>query len=89
LDLAGPADVFSAANLFLPDAAGDGYLVEVASLSGEAVTAYGGIAVSTQKALRHIKGPIHTLLVVGGLPAADHANDRGPGRPGSPPGGQG
>ena len=73
LDLAGPADVFSAANHFLRG--GGGYRLEVASLGGDVVTAHGGIAVQPQKALRAIRGAIDTLLVVGGLPAADHAND--------------
>src|SRR5688572_2732705 len=74
LDLAGPTDVFGAANLFAPD--GGGYLLEVASLGGGAVPAHGGIVVDAHKALRAIEGPIDTLLIVGGLPAADHANDR-------------
>lgn len=74
LDLAGPADVFSAANLFAPDSSG--YGLEVVSLQGDAVSAHGGIVVNTGKALRDIEGPIDTLLVVGGLPAAAHAGDR-------------
>lgn len=73
LDLAGPADVFSAVNLFASDG---GYALEVASLGGNAVAAYGGIVVHPHQALRDVDGPIDTLLVVGGLPAADHANDR-------------
>ena len=74
LDLAGPADVFSAVNLFAPH--DGGYGLEVVSLRGGAVPAHGGIVVNTQKSLRDIEGPIDTLLVVGGLPAADHAADR-------------
>jgi hypothetical protein len=74
LDLAGPADVFSAANLFAPD--GSGYELEVVSLQGDAVRAHGGIVMHAGKALCDIAGPIDTLMVVGGLPAAKRTSDR-------------
>ncbi|MFC4119744.1 GlxA family transcriptional regulator [Nonomuraea zeae] len=63
LDMAGPADVFSTADLFL---AGDGYRVEVGALRAGPVAAHNGITVNAA-ALGEVTGPIDTLLVAGGL----------------------
>ncbi|GII53586.1 transcriptional regulator [Planotetraspora thailandica] len=65
LDLAGPADVFSAAGLLDPNA---DYRVEVTAVRPEAVRSLSGVTVTAEAPLRSVKGPIDTLLVVGGLP---------------------
>ncbi|MFC4529893.1 GlxA family transcriptional regulator [Sphaerisporangium dianthi] len=66
LDLAGPADVFSAAGLL--DANAD-YRVEVTAVRAGAVRSLSGVTVTAGSPLRSVEGPIDTLLVVGGLPA--------------------
>ncbi|MFS1304063.1 GlxA family transcriptional regulator [Streptosporangium longisporum] len=65
LDLAGPADVFSAAGLLDADAA---YRVETAALQAGAVRSLSGVTVHAGTPLRDVRGPIGTLLVAGGLP---------------------
>ncbi|MDP9847255.1 GlxA family transcriptional regulator [Streptosporangium lutulentum] len=65
LDLAGPADVFSSAGLLSPAA---GYQVETTALREGAVRSSSGVTVVVETPLREVKGPIDTLLVVGGLP---------------------
>ncbi|MGW4638148.1 GlxA family transcriptional regulator [Sphaerisporangium sp. NPDC004334] len=65
LDLAGPADVFSAAGLLDPDA---DYRVEVTAARAGAVRSLSGVTVTADPPLREVSGPIDTLLVVGGLP---------------------
>ncbi|NUR85054.1 MAG: GlxA family transcriptional regulator [Nonomuraea sp.] len=72
LDLAGPADVFSTADLI---ARGRGYRVEVAAVRAGAVPAHNGIAV-TAGALDEVTGTIDTLLVAGGLSVPEHLEDR-------------
>ncbi|MEU4830676.1 DJ-1/PfpI family protein [Streptosporangium sp. NPDC023615] len=67
LDLAGPADVFSAAGLLDPASA---YRVETTAVRAGAVRSLSGVVVSADTALPDVKGPIGTLLVVGGLPAS-------------------
>jgi transcriptional regulator GlxA family with amidase domain len=66
LDLAGPADVFSAAGLLNPSA---DYGVEVTAVQAGAVRSLSGVTVVVETPLRSVKGPIDTLLVVGGLPS--------------------
>ncbi|GIH75174.1 GlxA family transcriptional regulator [Planobispora longispora] len=73
LDLAGPADVFAAASLLVPE---PGYRVEVASVRTGPVAAHGGVTVTAGTALRDVEEPVDTLLVVGGLSAPDHVGDR-------------
>ncbi|MGC5009356.1 GlxA family transcriptional regulator [Streptosporangium sp. DT93] len=65
LDLAGPADVFSAAGLLDPAAA---YRVETTAIQAGAVRSLSGVVVSAGTALPDVRGPIGTLLVAGGLP---------------------
>jgi transcriptional regulator GlxA family with amidase domain len=66
LDLAGPADVFSAAGLLDP---GAHYAVEVTAVRAGTVRSLCGVSVAVETPLQAIAGPIGTLLVVGGLPA--------------------
>ncbi|MFI0352266.1 GlxA family transcriptional regulator [Actinomadura sp. 9N407] len=73
LDLAGPADVFAAADLM---ARNGGYRPEVAAVRAGAVAAQNGMTITADTALRDITGPIDTLLVVGGLTATAHLDDR-------------
>ncbi|MEU9834675.1 GlxA family transcriptional regulator [Streptosporangium sp. NPDC048047] len=73
LDLAGPADVFATANLLVP---AGGYRLEVAAVHAGPVTAGNGMTVTAGTALGEITGPVDTLLVVGGLSAAGHTDDR-------------
>jgi transcriptional regulator GlxA family with amidase domain len=72
LDLAGPADVFAAANLV---AGTSGYRLEVTSVRAGEVAAHNGIVTVAQAALADIAGSIDTLLVVGGLSVAEHLGD--------------
>lgn len=72
LDLAGPADVFSAAGLLNPSA---DYRVEVAAVHAGAVRSLSGVTVVAETPLRSVKGPIDTLLVVGGLPIRAAVSD--------------
>lgn len=65
LDLAGPADVFSAAGLLDPAAA---YRVETTALRAGAVRSLSGVTVCAGTPLADVRGPIGTLLVAGGLP---------------------
>jgi transcriptional regulator GlxA family with amidase domain len=64
LDLAGPADVFAAANLVARTAA---YRIEVTAASVGPVVANTGIAVEVTEAIPDVVGDIDTLVVVGGL----------------------
>lgn len=72
LDMAGPADVFSTADLF---ARGQGYRVEVAAVPAGAVSAQNGITV-VAGALGEVTGAIDTLLVAGGLSVPAQLEDR-------------
>jgi transcriptional regulator GlxA family with amidase domain len=72
LDLAGPADVFAAANLLTRPG---GYRIEVAALAG-AVTANTGISVNAPVGLSDVEGEIDTLVVVGGLRVKRSLPDR-------------
>ncbi|MBC6456998.1 GlxA family transcriptional regulator [Actinomadura sp. HBU206391] len=68
LDLAGPADVFATASML---SEGHGYRLEVAAVRAGAVQAQNRVTTVAQTALGEITGPIDTLLVVGGLSAAE------------------
>lgn len=71
LDLAGPADVFAAADLV----AEGGYEVEVTAPRVGQVPAQHGVEVAVRTPLREVGGPIDTLVVVGGLTTMTHARD--------------
>lgn len=73
LDLAGPADVFSMADLF---SGGVGYELEPAAVEAGTVTAHNGVAVQASSAIGRIEQPIDTLMVVGGWTAAEATHDR-------------
>ncbi|MET8151215.1 GlxA family transcriptional regulator [Actinoplanes sp. NPDC049668] len=73
LDLAGPADVFSTANLLTR---ADGYRLEVAAVRAGQVRAQSGILTQAQTPLAGLTGPIDTLLVVGGLSLSPRPADR-------------
>ncbi|WP_194819336.1 GlxA family transcriptional regulator [Nocardia sp. XZ_19_385] len=66
LDLAGPADVFSSAALL---GARPGYRVEIASTKAGPVRSSSGIEVTARHELGSWSGPVHTLMVAGGLTA--------------------
>jgi transcriptional regulator GlxA family with amidase domain len=71
LDLAGPADVFRAADLLL---GGGAYELSTATLDGRAVRADNGLVVAADIAVADLAidaRPIGTLLVVGGLGVGD------------------
>ena len=63
LDLSGPLDVFSTTNRLFPAA---NYELVVASTAGGLLASSAGLAFDT-KTLRSVRGPIDTLLVVGGV----------------------
>ena len=73
LDLAGPADVFATVGLITR---GPGYQVEVAAPTAGAVRAHNGTSTLATASLREVTGPIDTLVVVGGLSATAHLDDR-------------
>ncbi|WP_327140623.1 GlxA family transcriptional regulator [Nocardia sp. NBC_01327] len=64
LDLAGPADVFSAAAAL---GATPGYRVEVAAMRAGPVRTSSGVVVTAEHALGDWHDPVDTLLVAGGL----------------------
>jgi transcriptional regulator GlxA family with amidase domain len=73
LDLTGPLEVFALANRF--SAAGRAeYRTEVASPNGRAMRATSGIEIAAHRAITACRGPIDTLVVVGGL-GVSHAVD--------------
>jgi len=63
LDLTGPLEVFSSANR---RAGGSAYTTEVVSADGGTVRASCGLDVGARRSLRTCRGPIDTLVVVGG-----------------------
>src|SRR5690606_18706836 len=71
LDLAGPADVFAAADLV----AEGGYEAEVTAPRAGQVPAQHGVEVAVRTPLREVGGPIDTLVVVGGLTTMTHARE--------------
>ncbi|MFD2357373.1 DJ-1/PfpI family protein [Nonomuraea ferruginea] len=73
LDLAGPADVFAAADLVTRG----GYQVEVTAPMAGPVAAQHGVEVAVRTPLREVGGPIDTLVVAGG-----HDHDDARPRPG-------
>jgi transcriptional regulator GlxA family with amidase domain len=64
LDLTGPLEVFSSANRIVAD--GDGYTTEVVVPGGGPVRASCGLEVGADHRLKGCRGPIDTLVVVGG-----------------------
>lgn len=73
LDMAGPADVFSVADLLVKEG---GYRVEVTAVSAGPVAAGHGIATLVPTPLHEIEGPIDTLLVAGGFGTMTGLRDR-------------
>ncbi len=71
LDVAGPADVFAAANRRRP-ADSPGYRVVLVSPDGGVVRAASGIAIAETTPLSALRGPIDTLVVAGGSEAGRH-----------------
>jgi transcriptional regulator GlxA family with amidase domain len=65
LDLTGPLEVVAQATRLLP-AAAPPYRSEVVSLDGEPLRASCGLEVATDRAVGSVRGPIDTLVVVGG-----------------------
>jgi transcriptional regulator GlxA family with amidase domain len=63
LDLIGPAEVFASANKF---AASPPYRIRVAATAAGPVPTHGGISITADVALTDLRGPIDTLMVVGG-----------------------
>src|SRR6185312_15632478 len=72
-DLAGPADVFAAANLL---SGGSGYRLEVTAVRAGSILAHNGLATTAQTPLAEVAGPIDTLLVTGGLGVPGQAGNR-------------
>ncbi|MDX3661111.1 DJ-1/PfpI family protein [Streptomyces sp. ID05-26A] len=70
LDLAGPIEVFEAANY-----SGERYRVTVATLGGGPFTATAGVRIEAGADLRTLDRPIDTLLVVGGWGYDEAASD--------------
>ena len=73
LDLVGPAEVFAMAARIERD----GYSTEVVASRGDAITASNGLRIGVDRTPTGARGPIDTLVVVGGngVPAA--LEDRG------------
>lgn len=75
LDLAGPSEVFRAANLL---GGSPRYRNLVATPDGRDVTGDSGIGIAAQADLRRLargRAPVDTLMVVGGLGVHDHLQD--------------
>ena len=77
LDLVGPHEVFTAAAQVARRTGGepDAYRADVASMTPGPLTTTRGLAVVADRALASIRGPIDTLVVVGGEGAYDAAAD--------------
>jgi transcriptional regulator GlxA family with amidase domain len=73
LDLTGPMEVFAGANRAL--GAGAAYTLEVVTTGGAAVRASCGLEVGVHGSLARCRGPIDTLLVVGGEGTEDAVLD--------------
>jgi transcriptional regulator GlxA family with amidase domain len=73
LDATGPLEVFSAATQL--GIAGDGYRGELVTVEGGLVRSSSGLLVQT-RGVRTVRGPIDTLVVAGGLGAADARRDQ-------------
>jgi transcriptional regulator GlxA family with amidase domain len=63
LDLSGPYEVFAAAS---EEVGGEGYALTVAAIDDAPVRTSSGLQVDIDKRLADVKGPIDTLVVVGG-----------------------
>jgi len=71
LDLVGPLDVFSGANVLMERAGGVAhYQTEVVSPLGQAITASNGAVLDIRKSFKDLKGHSETLIVPGGLDIA-------------------
>ena len=79
LDVTGPVEVFAGAGRLLAHAcrADPGYLVTLASVTGEPLRTSSGLTLVPHRALDHVRPPLDTLVIAGGddpRPAlADHA----------------
>lgn len=69
LDLVGPVEVFSMGTRF----AGGGYETEIVTTDGAPISSTSGLQLTPTTALRACRGPIDTLVVIGGegVPAAE------------------
>jgi transcriptional regulator GlxA family with amidase domain len=65
LDLTGPLEVFSMANRFRRQGAGE-YATEVVSADGGPIRATSGIEIAAHRSISDCRGPIDTLLIAGG-----------------------
>jgi len=78
LDLSGPLEVFDGAERYRdarrPDA--PAYLTTVAAPSDRPVRAASGLTIVPDTDVRHVRGPIDTLMVAGGSGVADAVADR-------------
>jgi transcriptional regulator GlxA family with amidase domain len=63
LDLIGPAEVFSCTNEHLGH---DAYRIRVAATSAGVLATHGGLGLVADAALADVRGPVDTLMVVGG-----------------------
>jgi transcriptional regulator GlxA family with amidase domain len=76
LDLGGPLEVFAMADRF-SDSEVSEYVTEVVSPDGGAIRASSGLEIGTNRAIGACRGPIDTLVVVGGRGVAQAiADDR-------------
>src|SRR4051812_47959665 len=71
LDVTGPMEVFSLAGQI----AGEPYGIEVVAPGAEALRTNSGLAITPDRAIRSVRGPIDTLVVAGGSGAFDAEDD--------------
>jgi len=74
LDLTGPLEVFALANRFSAGGQAE-YRTEVVSPHGRAIRTTSGIEIAADRAISACRGPIDTLVVVGGLGVSHAVND--------------
>lgn len=75
LELTGACDVFELANAWLAEQARPpAYRLQVMTLDGGPLELYGGLELSATRSLRRYRGPVDTLIVVGG-PVAPAASE--------------
>jgi len=75
MELMSACEVLELANACLvEDGQPPAYRVEVATLDGDPVRLFGGVEVAATKALRRFRGPVDTLIVIGG-PVAPAASE--------------
>ena len=77
LDLAGPFEAFAGLNELLDAGKGAGlrYTPEVAALRAGPIRSESGLTITADTALAHIRGPLDTLVVVGGRAASQAQPD--------------